>query len=129
MKAIRISRFGGPEVLQLADLPERSPGPGQALVKIRPSGINFIDIYQRRGEEPEELPYIPGLEASGIVGRVGEGVTHLKPGDRVAYTSQMGAYAEASVVQAERLIPLPANSRSNKVQHSMSGHDCALFTP
>jgi NADPH2:quinone reductase len=108
-KAIRVSQFGGPEVLKIAEVPEPAPARGQALVRIKASGINFIDIYQRRGEEPEELPYTPGLEASGIVESVGEGVDKVKPGDRVAYTSQMGAYAEASVVQAQRLIPLPAD--------------------
>jgi NADPH:quinone reductase len=109
MKAIRVSQFGGPEVLQLTDIPESTPGPGQAFVRIKASGINFIDIYQRRGEEPEPLPYTPGLEAAGIVDCIGDGVENVKPGDRVAYTSQLGAYAEASVVQAERLIPLPTS--------------------
>lgn len=108
MKAICVSRFGGPEVLEFREIPEPSPGYGQALINIKVSGINFIDIYQRRGEEPETLPYTPGLEAAGIVKSVGEGVDNVKPGDRVAYTSQMGAYAQASVVKADRLLPLPA---------------------
>jgi NADPH2:quinone reductase len=107
MKAIQVSNFGGPEVLRYQDIRAPEPGPGQALVKIGAVGVNFIDIYQRRGEEPEELPYIPGLEAAGVVEKVGENVTTVKPGDRVAYTSQMGSYADASVVSAASLIPLP----------------------
>jgi NADPH2:quinone reductase len=94
-------------VLELREVNLPNPGPGQALVKNKASGVNFIDIYQRRGEEPENLPYTPGLEASGVVAAIGEGVDTVRPGDRVAYTSQLGAYAEASLVRADRLIPLP----------------------
>lgn len=107
MKAIQISHFGGPEVLELKDVQEKKPGRGQAAVRIKNAGVNFIDIYQRRGTYPVSLPYIPGLEASGIIESVGEGVKNLKPGDRVAYVHEPGTYAEISLVPAEHLIPLP----------------------
>jgi NADPH2:quinone reductase len=107
MKAIRVNQYGGPEVCQLqeAELPE--PRPGQARVRLKAAGLNFIDIYYRRGEIPANLPYTPGFEGSGVVDAVGEGVTEVRIGDRVAYTGVPGAYAEASLVPAEKLIPLP----------------------
>lgn len=107
MKAIQISRFGGPEVLEIQDVAIGKPQKGQALISIKATGINFLDIYQRRGTYPVPLPYIPGLEASGIVEAVGEGVTEFKPGDRVAYVHKPGSYAEKSLVDAADLILLP----------------------
>ncbi|HEY9679843.1 MAG TPA: quinone oxidoreductase [Drouetiella sp.] len=109
MKGILVEKHGGPEVLQFKDVNLAKPGPGQARVKIMASGLNFIDIYQRRGEYPVNLPWTPGLEASGIVEEVGPDVKDVKPGDRVAYTSQPGAYAEGALVKADSLIPLPDN--------------------
>jgi NADPH:quinone reductase len=107
MKAIRVNEYGGPEnlVLENVDLPK--PGPGQARVRLHAIGLNFIDIYQRRGIYPVSLPYTPGLEGAGVVEEVGEYVTDVKPGERVAYTGQPGAYAEVSLVKADSLIPLP----------------------
>lgn len=109
MKAIQISQYGGPEVLKIQETQIGKPGKGQALIRIKAAGVNFVDVYQRRGtySVPVELPYIPGLEASGIVEAIGEGVTDVKPGDRVAYVHEPGAYAEQSLVKADRLIPLP----------------------
>lgn len=107
MKAIQISEPGGPEVLKLKDVQIGKPGVGQALVRIEAAGVNFIDIYQRRGTYPVNLPYIPGLEGSGVVEAVGEGVKNVKPGDRVAYVHEPGSYAEQNLVTAEILIPLP----------------------
>ncbi len=109
MKAIQIDQAGGPEVLKLTDVAIGAPGPGQALVRIVAVGVNFVEIYQRIGRYPAKLPFILGSEASGVVESVGEGVSNVAPGDRVAYTHQPGAYAEKSLVQADRLIPLPAN--------------------
>ncbi len=109
MKGILIEKYGGPEVLQLKELSVAKPGPGQARIKLKAAGLNFIDIYQRRGTYPVNLPYTPGLEGSGIVEEVGADVTVVKPGDRVAYTSQPGGYAEESLVKADSLIPLPEN--------------------
>lgn len=107
MKAIQISQYGGPEVLHICDVPIGKPHRGQALVRVEAAGINFIDIYQRRGTYPVKLPYIPGLEGSGIVEAIGEGVKNVKPGDRVAYVHEPGSYAEQNLVKAEHLIPLP----------------------
>lgn len=107
MKVVRVTQFGGPEVLKLAETTIGQPGKGQALIRIEAAGINFIDVYQRRGTYPVELPYIPGLEASGVVETVGEGVTNVKPGDRVAYVHEPGSYAEKNLAVAEHLIPLP----------------------
>lgn len=109
MKAIQIKEFGGPEVLQLEEMPIKQPGKGQALIDLKAAGLNFIDIYQRKGIYPEPLPYIPGLEGAGIVEAVGVGVQNVKPGDRVAFVHTPGAYAEKTLVQADQLIPLPSS--------------------
>ncbi len=107
MKAIRVNQTGGPEVLQLEEIPTPSPGPGQALVKIEASGVNFIDIYFRTGLYKHEPPFTNGQEAAGVVEAVGEDVTSVQPGDRVAYTGIPGSYAEYAVVSADRLVTLP----------------------
>ncbi len=108
MKAIKISKYGDADVLEFSES-EAMPVPtaGQALVKIHAAGVNFVDIYQRLGSYPVKLPYIPGLEASGVVEAVGENVTGFRIGDRVAYTGHIGSYCEYSAVDAARLIPLP----------------------
>jgi len=107
MKAIRVTQHGGPEVLRYEDAPSLPVGPGKARIKLKAIGLNFIDIYQRRGAYPVQLPWTPGLEGAGVVEEAGAGVIFVKPGDRVAYTSQPGAYAEESVVDADSLIKLP----------------------
>lgn len=107
MKAVKMSHFGGPDVLKIEETEIEHPKKGQALVRIKAAGINFIDIYQRKGIYPVALPYIPGLEASGIVESVGEGVKNVKPGDRISYVHGPGSYAEKNLVQADQLIPLP----------------------
>ena len=108
MKSIRVEKQGGPEVLKLLDIPAiEAPGPGQAVVRIIAAGVNFVDVGQRRGTYPREVPFTPGLEGAGVVESVGEGVRNVKPTDRVAFTGLPGAYAEAMLADAERLIPLP----------------------
>jgi NADPH2:quinone reductase len=108
MKAIRISSYGDAGVLQLTDAePKPAPGAGQALVKIHTAGVNFVDIYHRRGTYPQKLPFVPGLEASGVVEEVGANVTDFRAGDRVAYTGHIGSYSEYTAIDAERLIKLP----------------------
>jgi NADPH2:quinone reductase len=107
MKAIRVHRVGGPEVLQLEDSPEPHAGPGEALVGVEATGLNFIEIYQRKGLYPVPLPWIPGSEGAGRVLEVGDGVTAVKPGDRVASTNLQGSYAEVARAPANRLVPLP----------------------
>ncbi|HYW53043.1 MAG TPA: quinone oxidoreductase [Dongiaceae bacterium] len=109
MKAIRVDRLGGPEVLELADVPVPQPGPGEALVRHRACGVNFIDVYFRTGLYKRDLPFIEGREGAGVVEAVGDGVTEVKPGDRVAYaqTPHMGGYAEANAVPVRELVPIP----------------------
>ena len=109
MKAIRVHSLGGPEVLRYEDVPEPAPKPGEAVVKIDAAGVNFIDIYQRIGVYKLTLPLTLGLEAGGSVTAVGSGVSDLKVGDRVAWTSVPGAYAEFAAVPADRLVRLPSD--------------------
>ncbi|SBP88299.1 quinone oxidoreductase, NADPH-dependent [Thiomonas delicata] len=106
--AIRIERTGGPEVLQWQDVNLSDPGPGEVRVRHGAIGVNFIDVYHRTGLYPLQLPAGIGLEAAGTVEAVGDGVDHLKPGDRVAYCNgPTGAYAQARVMPARVLVKLP----------------------
>ena len=110
MKAIQVHQFGGPEVLQLVEIPTPQPGPGQALVRVHGAGVNPYDTYMRNGTYAIKppLPYTPGSDAAGVVESVGEGVTKLKPGARV-YTARTvsGAYAEYALVLESQAHPLP----------------------
>jgi len=108
MKAIRFEQVGGPEVLQFIDAELPAPGRGIARVKHTAVGVNFIDTYHRTGLYKLPLPSGLGSEAAGVVEAVGEGVSNVKPGDRVAYAGAMGAYAEANNVPADRLVKIPA---------------------
>src|SRR5262245_55351665 len=107
MKAIRIHEFGGVDALRFEDVPQPAPRPGDALVKVEASGVNFIDIYQRTGVYRPALPATLGLEGGGVVVQVGSDVRDLQIGDRVAWTSVPGAYAEFAAVPADRLVVLP----------------------
>jgi NADPH2:quinone reductase len=107
MKAIQILKNGGPEVLSLVELPDPSPAPGEALIRIEASGVNFIDTYFREGRYPAALPYTLGQEAAGTVVSVGEGVTDFAPGDRVAWCGVPGTYATVAVAPVARLIKIP----------------------
>ncbi|WP_165191097.1 quinone oxidoreductase family protein [Caulobacter soli] len=107
MLAIQAVRTGGPEVLEIVDLPVPSPAPGQILVRHQAVGLNFIDTYHRSGLYPMKMPAVLGLEAAGVVEALGEGVTRFKAGDRVAYNGTLGAYAEAAVVPADRAVKVP----------------------
>src|SRR3954452_15113513 len=107
MKAILVNVPGGAENLQLLDIPAPVPGPGQALVRIAASGVNFIDIYFRTGLYKSDVPVVIGSEAAGIVELVGSGVTEVSPGDRVAYAMARGSYAEYAVVPAAQLVKIP----------------------
>ncbi|BCK87603.1 quinone oxidoreductase 1 [Sideroxyarcus emersonii] len=107
--AIRIHQTGGPEVLQWEQADVGAPGPGQVKLKQTAVGLNFIDVYHRTGLYPLPLPFVPGMEGAGVVEAVGDGVTHLTVGDRVAYASVIGAYAESRLIPADRLVKLPAS--------------------
>lgn len=132
MKAIRIHEFGGPEVLRADDLPLPEPGPGEARVKLAATGVNFIDIYHRKGLYPGKLPLTLGQEGAGTVDAVGAGVADVKPGDQVAYASVQGAYAEYALVPAARLVPVPAGVAPDQAAavmlQGMTAHYLALST-
>jgi NADPH2:quinone reductase len=107
MKTNLVRRTGGPEVLELVELPTPRPGAGEALVRVEAAGVNFIDIYNRTGAYPRDLPFAPGEEGAGIVEAVGAGVGELGAGDRVAWAGAPGSYATHIVVRADRLVPVP----------------------
>lgn len=109
MRAIRLEKTGGPEVLHLVDLPTPEPGPGEIRVRHQAIGLNFIDTYQRGGLYPMPLPATLGLEAAGVVEALGEGVTRFQVGDLAAYNGSLGAYAEANVLNAARAVKLPSH--------------------
>jgi NADPH2:quinone reductase len=105
--AIRIHETGGPEVLKWEEVEVREPGPGEVLLRQQAAGLNFIDVYHRTGLYPQTLPFVPGVEGAGTVEAVGEGVTSVKAGDRVAYAGPIGGYAEQRLIAADRLAPVP----------------------
>lgn len=109
MRAIVVSKHGGPDVLQARDWPDPAAGPGQLLVRVHAAGVNFVDIYQREGRPPytPRLPYVPGSEGAGTVTAAGEGVTGFAPGDQVAWTGLPGGYAEQVAIPAGRAVRVP----------------------
>lgn len=107
VKAIRIHKTGGPEVLEVEDITLPEPGQGEVLVQNRAIGLNFIDTYFRTGLYPTQLPFVPGNEGAGEVVSVGPGVTEFKPGDRVAYVATLGSYAEQRIVPVNSVVALP----------------------
>jgi NADPH2:quinone reductase len=107
-RTVVIETTGGPEVLKLVEREVGAPGPGEVRIRHEACGLNFIDVYQRTGLYPLALPHALGMEAAGVIEAVGEGVTHLEPGDRAAYAATPpGAYAEARVMPAAQVCPLP----------------------
>ena len=109
MKAVRVHKYGGPEVLTIDDIPVPEPKAGEARVKIEAIGVNYVDIYQRTGLYPLQTPFTLGNEGAGVVDAIGDGVTEVKKGDRVAYAMVPGSYAEYAIVPAWRLAPVPVN--------------------
>ncbi|MGA2644157.1 MAG: quinone oxidoreductase [Candidatus Sulfotelmatobacter sp.] len=107
MKAIQVKKVGGPEALELVELPVPQPKANEALVKLAASGVNFIDVYFREGRYKGPLPFIPGQEGAGVVTALGSEASTVKVGDRVAWTAVQGAYAEYASVPADRLVPIP----------------------
>ena len=107
-KSIIVAEIGGPEVLRWEDVPDPAPGPGEARVRQTAIGVNFIDVYFRRGiYKVPQLPYVPGQEGAGVVEAVGAGVSEVAIGDRVAYAGLQGSYAEVRLAPAARLVRLP----------------------
>jgi NADPH2:quinone reductase len=106
-KAVRYHKQGGPEVLQVDDVPVGDPGAGQVRIRHTAIGVNFVDTYQRSGLYPMQLPAVAGNEGAGVVDAVGSGVNDLKKGDRVAYTGLPGSYCEVRLVPADRMVKLP----------------------
>lgn len=119
MKAVQVTRNGGPEVLRLQDVADPEPQPGQAVVRVEAAGVNFIDVYQRSGLYRLQTPFTLGQEGAGKVVALGPGVTGLAPGDRVAWAGPMGSYAELVAVPADRLVPVPAGITSVQAAAAM----------
>lgn len=106
-RAVIVHQTGGPEVLTLEDRTIGAPGPGQVALRQTAIGLNFIDTYQRSGLYPQQTPFVAGNEGAGVVTAIGEGVTGLTIGDRVAYQGQVGAYAADRLIAADRVVPVP----------------------
>lgn len=105
--AIRVHEFGGPRVLHWEQVEVGDPGPGQVRLRQEAAGLNFIDVYHRTGLYQQPLPLVPGVEGAGVVETVGDGVSDLKVGDRVAYAGPLGGYAEERLIDADKLVKLP----------------------
>jgi len=109
VKAVRVRATGGPEVLQLEEIPTPSPGPGEVLIRVEAAGVNFIDLYQRAGAYKVATPFVPGQEAAGRIAALGAGVTGFTVGDRVGcYYGGLSGYAECAIAPADKVVPLPA---------------------
>jgi NADPH2:quinone reductase len=119
MKAIQVRQPGGPEAMELVDLPVPEPKANEAVVKLAASGVNFIDVYQREGRYKVPLPFVLGQEGAGAVTAVGADVKGLKAGDRVAYASILGSYAEYAAVPAEKLVPVPSGVTDQQAAGAM----------
>jgi NADPH2:quinone reductase len=107
MQAIRVTENGGPEALQLADAPLPEPGAGQVRIRVEAAGVNFIEVYQRKGQYKLPLPLTPGAEAAGAVDAIGPNVADFLPGQRVATVAAQGSYAQYALVDASRLVRVP----------------------
>ncbi|HEV2397739.1 MAG TPA: quinone oxidoreductase [Candidatus Sulfotelmatobacter sp.] len=119
MKAIQVKQVGGPEAMELVELPVPEPKANEAVVKLAASGVNFIDVYFREGRYKAAVPFTPGQEGAGEVVAVGKDVSTLKNGDRVAWTMTLGSYAEYAAVAADRLVPIPAGVSDQQAAATM----------
>ena len=108
MKAIQVKQPGSPDVMELVELPVPQPKSNEAVVKVAASGVNFIDVYQREGRYKVPLPFTAGQEGAGVVTAIGSDVKSVKAGDRVAWTSVQGGYAQYAAIPADRLVSVPA---------------------
>ncbi len=119
MKAIQVKQPGGPEAMELVELPVPQPKANEAVVKLAASGVNFIDVYFREGRYKAPLPVVLGQEGAGVVTAVGAEVKSLKAGDRVAWCGLQGSYAEYAAVSADRLVPIPAGLTDQQAASAM----------
>jgi NADPH:quinone reductase len=119
MKAIQVKQPGGPEALELGELPVPEPKASEAVVKLAASGVNFIDVYQREGRYKVPLPFVLGQEGAGVVTAIGADVKSVKKGDRVAWTGVLGGYAEYAAVPADRLVAIPAGVTDSQAAAAM----------
>ncbi len=108
MQAVRVHTPGDADVLVFESVDRPHPAAGEALVRLEAIGVNYVDVYHRSGGYPMPTPFTPGMEGAGVVEAIGEGVTEVKPGDRVAWAMRIGSYAEYAVVESWKLVPLPA---------------------
>jgi NADPH:quinone reductase len=126
MKAIRVQRTGGPEVLQLAEVPTPHPKPAEALIKVSVAGVNSIDGQFRDGSLRTPVPFIPGQEGAGVVESVGAHTKTVKPGDRVTWSGTLGSYAEYVVAEEQHLVPVPASITDDQavaaMMHGLTAH-------
>jgi NADPH2:quinone reductase len=120
MKAIQVTQPGGPEAMELVELPVPLPKANEAVVKLYASGVNFIDVYLREGRYKAPPPFVLGQEGAGVVNAVGGDVTGVKNGDRVAWTAVLGSYAEYVAVPADRLVPIPDGVPDHEAAAAMS---------
>src|SRR5580658_1622706 len=119
MKAIQVKQVGGPEAMELVELPVPQPKANEAVVKLAASGVNFIDVYFREGRYKAPLPFVLGQEGAGVVTALGADVKSLKVGDRVAWSSILGSYAEYAAVPADRLVPVPSGVTDQQAAAAM----------
>ncbi len=119
MKAIQVQQPGGPEAMELAELPVPEPKANEVVVKLAASGVNFIDVYHREGRYKVPLPFVPGQEGAGVVTAVGADVKSVKVGDRVAWAGLLGGYAEFAAVPADRLVAIPAGISDQQAAAAM----------
>jgi len=119
MKAIQVKQPGGPEAMKLVELPVPQPKASEAVMKLAASGVNFIDVYNREGRYKVPLPFVLGQEGAGTVTALGADVKSVKPGDRVAWTSVLGSYAEYAAIPADRLVPVPAGVTDQQAAAAM----------
>ena len=132
MRAIQIRETGGPEALEIAELPIPHPGPGQALLRIEAIGVNFIEAYFRRGQYKATLPLTPGSEAAGVIEELGPGVSGFAVGDAVVSVAVMGSYAEYALAPATQLVKVPEGLTPEKAAavmlQGMTAHYLAYST-
>src|ERR1035437_298714 len=119
MKAIQVKQPGGPEAMELVELPVPQPKANEAVVKLAASGVNFIDVYFREGRYKAPMPFVLGQEGAGVVSAVGAEVRSVKTGDRVAWTGRLGSYAENAGVPADKLVPIPSGVTDQQAAAAM----------